>query len=221
MRLQHLAGSAAALGLLVCPANASAQAGIAARASTLGAGVELSYRPGKLLGFRIAGNFLEFSRDATIDNIDYHLTPHLENGTAIIDLYPMGGSFHLSGGLLLNRNEGRFVARLNRSVLIGDRTYAPEEIGSLRGTVNFQKSAPYLGLGLGGRGRIAVLFDLGVGITGTPRVDLVGETPLTGAAKAEFDANVARELSDVRTEIDGKSYLKFHPVLSLGLRFGF
>ena len=122
--------------------------------------------------------------------------------------------------MLLNRNEGRLVARLNQSIQIGGRTYTPAEVGSLIGTVSFQKSAPYVGIGFGGRGRFAVLFDLGVGATGTPRVDLVGVTPLTGAAKAEFDANVAQELANVRAEIAGKSYLKYHPVVSFGLRIG-
>ena len=52
-------------------------------------------------------------------------------------------------------------------------------------------------------------------------LDLIGQTPLTGAAKAQFDANVAQELAQVRAEIDGKSYLKFHPVVSVGLKIGF
>lgn len=203
------------------PARVSAQFGIAARASTLGTGAELSYRLSRGIGVRVAGNLLEFSRNATIDNIDYHITPHFENGTAIADLYPVGGSFHLSGGLLLNRNEGRMVARLNQNLTIGNRTYTPQEVGSLTGTVSFQRSAPYVGFGFGGRGRVAFLFDLGVGITGTPRVDLAGQTSLAGAEKVEFDANVARELSDVRAEVDQRSYLKFHPVVSLGLRLGF
>jgi hypothetical protein len=52
-------------------------------------------------------------------------------------------------------------------------------------------------------------------------VGLIGTTPLTGQAKTQFDANVASELAQVQTDIDGKSYLKFHPVLSLGLKVGF
>ncbi len=222
MRMQKSVALAAFLGVAAgLPAPLHAQVGIAARASTLGAGAELSYRLSKLVGVRVAGNLLEFSRDATIDNIDYHITPHFENGTAIVDLYPLGGAFHVSGGLLLNRNEGRMVARLNENLEIGGQTYTPSEVGSLEGTVSFQKSAPYLGVGFGGRGRFALLFDLGVGITGTPRVSLVGTTPLTGAQKVEFDARVAQEQADVRAEIDGKSYLKFHPVVSFGLRVGF
>jgi hypothetical protein len=221
MRLQTLAFRTA-LGLtLLIPGTLPAQVGIAARASTLGIGAEVSYRLNRMVGIRVGGNYLRFSRDASIQNIDYHLTPRFESGTAIVDLYPIGGALHLSGGFLLNHNEGTMVARLNQNVQIGGNTYTPDQIGSLTGTVDFRKTAPYVGLGLAGHGSVAFLLDLGVGITGTPRVNLVGQTPLTGSAKATFDADVAQELAQVRADIDGKSYLKFHPVLSLGVKIGF
>lgn len=222
MRLQKVSLPAGVLILaLLLPNAAEAQIGLAARASTLGLGVELSYRLNRNVGLRVGGNYLQFSRDATIENIDYHVTPHFESGAATLDLYPFGGAFHLSGGLLLNRNEGTMVARLNQNIEIGGTSYTPDQIGSLTGTVDFRKTAPYVGVGLAGQGRIALLLDVGVGMTGTPRVDLIGQTPLTGAARAQFDANVAQELAQVRAEIDGKSYLKFHPVVSVGVKIGF
>ena len=222
MRIQNLVFRIGALGLpLLLPATLHAQFGLAARASTLGIGAEVSYRLSPMVGFRVGGNYLEFSRDATIEDIDYHLTPHFENGSAIVDLFPMGGALHISGGLLINDNEGRMVARLNHDIEIGGTTYTPDQVGSLIGAVDFRKTAPYLGLGLAGRGKVAVLFDLGVGFTGTPRASLAGLTPLTGSAKAQFDANVADELAQIQAEIDGKSYLKFHPVVSVGFKIGF
>lgn len=225
MRLQYTIHRAAAiLGFslgLALPSSLAAQFGVAVRGSTLGIGLEASYRVNRNFGVRAGGNYFEFSRDATIENIDYTATPHFESGTLILDLFPMGGSFHLSGGLLLNRNEGRLDARLNQNIDIGGRTYTPDQVGSLVGTVDFKKTAPYVGIGFAGRGRIAILFDLGVGLTGTPRVDLIGQTPLTGPEKIEFDARVAQELAEVRADIEGKSYLKFHPVVSFGLKVGF
>lgn len=225
MRLQNPTFRlAAVLGLslgIFIPGRLQAQFGLAARGSTLGIGVEASYRVNRNFGVRAGGNYFEFSRDATIENIDYKATPHFESGTVILDLYPMGGSFHLSGGLLLNRNEGRLDAQLNQDIEIGGRVYTPAQVGSLVGTVDFKKTAPYAGLGFAGRGRVSILFDLGVGFTGTPRVDLVGVTPLTGAEKAQFDARVAQELAEVRADIEGKSYLKLHPVVSVGVKVGF
>ena len=223
MRVRHRTLAAilgVSLGILL-PRELPAQFGLAARGSTLGIGVEVSYRANRNLGIRAGGNYLEFSKDATIENIDYTATPMFKSGTLILDLYPMGGAFHLSGGLVLNRNEGRLDAKLNQNIDIGGHTYTPSEVGSLVGTVDFKKTAPYLGFGFAGRGKVSILFDLGVGFTGTPRVDLIGQTPLTGPAKAEFDARVAQELAEVRADIEDKSYLKFHPVLSFGIKIGF
>lgn len=214
--------TAGALLLLVRgPAPLQGQVGLAVRASTLGIGGELSFRAARNLGIRLGGNYLQFSRDATVENIDYHLTPHFENGTAILDFHPFGGSFHLSGGLLLNYNEGDMVATLNQNIEIGDSTYTPQQVGSLTGTVSFKKTAPYLGLGFAGRSRVAILFDLGVGFTGTPQVELLGDTNLTGAAKTAFDANVVKEQQQAQTEIDSHKILRYHPVVSLGVKVSF
>jgi len=214
--------SAATLAALLATTGAlQAQVGLAVRASTLGIGGELSFRASRNIGIRLGGNYLQFSRDATVEEIDYRLTPHFENGTAILDVHPFGGSFHLSGGLLLNYNEGQMVATLNQNITIGDNTYTPQQVGSLTGTVSFNKTAPYLGVGFAGRSRVAVLFDLGVGFTGTPQVELLGETNLTGAAKAEFDANVIKEQQQAQAEIDSHKVLKYHPVVSLGIKVSF
>jgi len=66
-----------------------------------------------------------------------------------------------------------------------------------------------------------VLVDLGVGFTGTPRVDLVGATNLTGAAKDQFDANVEQERQEAQAEINDHKILRYHPVVSLGLKISF
>lgn len=205
---------------LSMPSIAAAQFGLAARASTLGLGGELSYRGNKSIGVRVGGNYFQFSKDADVQNIAYHLTPHLENLTAILDLFPFGGSFHLSGGMLYNKNRGTMVAKLTSNIEIGGTTYTPSQVGSLTGTVDFRRTSGYLGIGFSGRSRLAFLFDLGVGVTGTPRVTLVGTTSLAGAAKTQFDANVQSELNQLRSDIGDKSYLKYHPVVSLGLKLG-
>ena len=206
---------------LLSPGAARGQVALAARASTLGIGAELSFRAARNVSVRLGGNYLEFSRDATIEDIDYHVTPHFENGTAILDVHPFGGAFHLSGGLLLNYNEGELVATLADDIVIGGQSYTPQEVGSLTGTVNFNKTAPYFGIGFAGQSRIAFLFDLGVGYSGRPQVELVGQTTLTGAAKDEFDARVEQERQEVEAELDRRKYLRFHPVLSLGVKFAF
>ncbi len=201
---------------------ASAQVGISIRAGTLGAGGELSIRPSRYLGLRLGGNYLTFKRSATIQGIDYDITPKFESGTAIVELHPFGGSFHLAGGMMWNANKGTVSARLGGPITVGSQTYQPADIGSLRGLVNYQKKyVPYAGLGFSGRSRISLLLDLGLVFSGYPTVSLTGTTNLTGPAQAIFDQNVRQEVQNIQDDITSRSYLKYHPVVSMGLRVGF
>ena len=209
----------AALALLLFPPALQAQVAFTARASTLGLGAELSVRAGAGFGFRLGGNYFQISRDVNIQDNRYTATAHLENGTALLDLYPFGGSFHLSGGAILNYNEGRLAAHL--PVTVNGRAYTQAEVTQLSGTVTFKRTAPYLGLGFAGRSRIAILLDLGVGFTGTPLVALGATTSLQGAEQTEFSTRLTQEQQTVQDEINSHSWLKYHPVLSLGLKLGF
>ena len=201
---------------------APAQVGISIRAGTLGVGGELSLRPNRYLGLRFGGNYLTFTRSATVSGIAYDLTPKLESGSGILDLHPFGNSFHLSGGMLWNSNQGSVVARLTGPITIGPQTYQPSDVGSLTGRVSYANHyAPYAGLGFGGRGRVSLLFDLGLVFSGFPHVSMTGNTNLTGQAKAIFDQNVIQETQDIQADIESRKYLKYHPVVSLGLRVGF
>jgi hypothetical protein len=215
-------GSARKLGIILLfglPAPLSAQMGIAARASTLGVGAELSIRAAKYLGFRLGGNYLQFSRDVTVESNRYTATPHFENGTAILDFYPFGGVFHLSGGAILNYNEGKLAA--HEPFTFNGVTYSRDQVSELNASITFKRTAPYLGIGIAGQSRFAFLLDLGVGFTGKPVANLSAETTLTGAERAEFNARLQEEQERVQDEIDSRSYLRYHPVLSVGFKIGF
>ncbi len=213
------------LGLMLAAAlapSASAQVGLSIRAGTLGAGGELSLRPNRYVGIRLGGNYLTFTRSATVDGIAYDLTPKFQSGSGILDLHPFGNAFHLSGGMIWNSNQGTVAARLTGPITIGPQTYQPSDVGSLTGRLSYsQRYAPYAGLGFGGRGRVSLLFDLGVVFSGFPQVSLAGNTNLTGQAKSIFDQNVIQERQNIQADIESRQYLKYHPVVSLGLRGGF
>ena len=218
LRMLPGAGALVLAAVSAFPAEADAQFGLAARASTLGIGAEVSYRAARTLGLRAGGNWLRFTRDGTVDDVDYEITPKLKNATVLFDVFPFGRSFHLTSGLMLNGNEGRLDAVLTQPVQIGGSTYTPQQVGSLTGSVTFDDVAPYVGLGFAGSGRVSFLFDLGVAFSGRPVASLVGNTNLTGAEKAAFDANVEEEEMELQAEIDDRKYLKYHPVVSIGLR---
>jgi hypothetical protein len=200
---------------------ASAQVGISIRAGTLGAGGDLSIRPSRYLGLRLGGNYLSFTRSATIQGIAYDVTPRFESGIAIVELHPTGGSFHLAAGMLWNSNQGTVAARLSGPVTIGSQSYQPSDVGSLTGRVSYErKYAPYAGLGFSGRGAVSLLLDLGVVFSGYPQISLTGSGNLTGQAKSIFDQNVRQEVQSIQDDINSRGYLKYHPVVSVGLRVG-
>jgi hypothetical protein len=199
---------------------ATAQMGISLRASTLGAGGELSFRPNRYLGFRVAANYLRFTRNATIDGISYDVTPKLENGGAFLDLHPLGSALHLTGGVVRNSNEGQVVAQLTGPITIGGSTYQPSDVGTLTGRFSYSsRYVPYAGVGFSGRSRVSLLFDVGLVFAGYPQASLTGSTNLTGQAKAYFDANVQQEVQQIQDDINRQSVLKYYPVVALGLRF--
>lgn len=201
---------------------AAGQIGLAIRASTLGVGSELSFRPNRNVGLRAGGNYFRFTRSTTIEGVSYDMTPRFQSGSATLDLHPLGNAFHFSGGIMWNQNRGDVTAQLTGPVTIGGTTYQPSEVGSLSGRVDYStKFAPYAGLGFAGRGRVSLVFDLGVVFSGHPRATLTGTTSLTGPAKTVFDQNVQQEIQDIQAEIESRSYLKYYPVVSLGLRVGF
>lgn len=208
-----------ALGALLVAAPVSAQTGLAVRASTLGLGGELSFRATPSVSIRLGGNALSLTRDMTVDDIDYQVEPALKSATAILDVHPLGGGFRISGGLVWSDNRADIEARLNGPITIGNRTYTPDQVGSLTGGVEYDKSlAPYLGIGIGGGGKVSLLLDAGVVFSGHPTAALSGTTNLTGPERDIFNENVEREVADFQAEIDSRSYLKFYPVVSLGLR---
>jgi len=199
-----------------------AQIGLSLRASTLGAGAEISYRPGRFLGLRGGWNYLRFTRTADIEGISYELTPRFETISGIVDLHPFGGSFHLSGGVFRNSNRGDVLAELNGPITIGNATYQPSEVGTLAGRVAYsRKYAPYAGLGFGGRSRVSFLFDVGLLFSGYPTASLTASSNLTGQARTVFDQNVQQEVDEIQGKIEDQSYLNYHPVVSLGLRVRF
>ncbi len=207
------------LGTIPPALQAQIQVAVGPKASTLGLGGELIVQLAPAIALRGGAQFLSFTRNETLEGIDYEITPKLRNGNAFLDLHPFEGSFRLTGGVVLNENRVDLVATSNGPVEIGNLIFQPAELGRLDGRITVQKVSPYLGLGFAGRGRVALSVDFGVVFHGTPQASLVGTTPLTGPARTVFDSEVARELADVQQAINNEQYAKYYPVLAFGLLF--
>lgn len=214
------------LGLLG-PAAAQAQRAqsnepqwwISAVASTLGLGGELSGKSNPVVGIR-GGYFLfGWSTSDEIEGIRYDLSPKLRNGTALLDLFPGGGWFRLSGGIVYGTPEVKAVAQLSGPVTIGNTTYPAAAVGSLTGRAWYEKGVrPYAGIGIASSARFTVTFDVGVVFSGYPSVTLTADSPLTGAALEQLQQDVAAEQAAIEEWIRSTSWAKYYPVVSLGVK---
>jgi len=209
--------------MLVISSNSWAESGrfgVAVKASTLGAGVELITRITPNINGRLGGNAFSYDYDGTESNIQYDLELDLRSVSAILDWHPFSGGFRLSGGVLLNNNEVNAVATPTGSYDIGGITYNAAQVGTLSGKIDFNSVAPYAGLGwgnaLGKDKRWGLVFDLGVVFQGSPNVNLTANG--TSAGDPAFLARLAQEEQELKDELDEYD---MYPVVSLGVTYKF
>jgi hypothetical protein len=183
-------------------------------ASSLGMGVEVIAALTPRFEVRGAGNYLKLSlNDKAISDISYDVAASWRSGALLGDLY-LAGPLRLTGGIAWNGNQLTVSANPTVAVDMGDTTYQASDIGTIDGKIDFKKVAPYLGLGLAGRGRISPVMELGVVFQGAARVSYTATTNLTGAAKTVFDQSVNQEVANIQSDLN---FFKYYPHVALGL----
>lgn len=229
MIVKRLAFSAAALLSLAATTPAAAQVPgapsppslgihVGVKVTTLGYGPEVGIGIGPRLGFRAGVNLLSMGRDAEWDDIDYSVDLKFRTISGLVDLYLLG-PIRLSGGLMINNNKLQVSADPTVAVQIGNTTYQATDVGTITGTIDYsKKTAPYLGLGIGGRGRIGFILEAGMLFTGSPRLTYSATTTLSGAAATAFQQQVNTETANVRADLENTSVLKTYPVVGIGLQ---
>lgn len=205
----------AALGI---PAAAAAQGlGIAARVGTLGLGGEAAVALTERVVVRGGLGLTPFEPTATFDDIDVTLTlPTWYN--VGVDLY-LNGALRFGGGMLFKADDPELTGTFNAPQDIGGTTFTPAEIGTLRGVIDSSDSVPYVLLGFGKHTApgIGLFLDLGVAFLGDPDVTLTSEGG-TLSDDPSMQSALDQEAQDF--EDDMRTYLRFWPILSLGLRIG-
>jgi len=115
----------------------------------------------------------------------------------------------------LNARRGQFagipISYGQVAAQMGDYNIMPDDNGNARANVRVRKVRPYLGIGFGRavpRARLNCQFDLGVQLSGKPRVynDVNGEEITAEGARGE-DGGILRSIDKV----------KFYPVISVRL----
>ena len=185
---------------------------------TNGIGGELKFRAAGNVVLRGSVEGFGLSRDVTYDDIDFQGKLKLFTGGVFIDLHPSSTSpLFLSGGAYTGKRRVSIDAQPASPVDIGDVTYTPAQVGTLRGAVEMSKFTPFLGVGIdstftssSGWGFKSII---GVAFSGRPDVALTS----TGGALSGNPAFLA-QLERERAQIsDDAQVFKYYPVISIGL----
>lgn len=211
--------------------------GLAARISTLGAGLEAVVGLHERVNVRLQGNLFSYDDTLEEDGVSYDGKLKLKTFGALLDVHPFAGSFRLTAGAFQNGNQIDLNASCVTECEVGDLTISsasPTDNPQIFGRADFKSFAPYLGLGWGNAMQGSPLhfaFDIGVLIQGSTRIDLDASGTATvtdnnsGVSTTRdlaTDPEVQMELqNEARNAEDDTKEFKYYPVISftLGYRF--
>jgi len=199
---------------------------MALKVGTLGLGVDYSTTINKDMAFRFNINGASTSRKETIDSTKYDGDLKLLTVGALLDYYPSEGTFRLTAGAYYNANKFDLVATpsLSDSISIGDNSYTGAEIGHLNSTVEFNKIAPYIGLGWGNKPSAekgwGFTFDLGAMYQGSAiaTAEAIVNNAVSQTVKNKITTDVEQERQKI--EDDMGSYT-WYPVIMIGVNYTF
>jgi hypothetical protein len=146
----------------------------------------------------------------------------LKSFGGMVDIYPFGGSFRISGGARANRSNAGLDAELSNgqsTIEVGGETYTAAQVGTLSGRAEVKKFAPALTLGWSGGNRRGFMFGFEAGalFQGAVRI-----REFTSTGTLRNDPNFRASLEDERRSLqDDVDKYKVYPILmtSIGYRF--
>lgn len=186
---------------------------------TLGIGPEIGYRLSENIGVRANASFLSISHGFDSDDIEYDGKVKLQSFGAMLDVYPFGGGFRVSGGFRINNNKARATAEPSGgSYDINGTTYTAAEIGTLRADTDIKNFAPALTLGYGGGLSSGFVFGIEAGALFQGRVKIKPLTYTGTLDSAELRADLEAERQSVQDDIDD---YKVYPILQLTIGYRF
>lgn len=204
--------------------------GLAAKASTLGYGLEADYALSEKLSLRGQFNTLNYDDNFDKDGVNYTGSLDLSTLGFLVDWHPMGGAFRVTGGLYSNGNSISGVGTGEGTYTIGDQTYTVGKDDTLRATADVDLGssiAPYFGIGWGhapsNKGGLLLSFDIGVLYQGSPDATLaVTGTANNGTVDFTNDPTLQAEVRNEEQNLeDDLSSFKTYPVVSLGIGWRF
>lgn len=212
----------ALLGMAFAPRMAAAQeVAIIPHASTLGFGGDIAVLLNRGFDIRVGGSYMKYNFNVTKNGNPYNFHLNLLSGQGMIDWYPFLSSFHVTGGVIVDNNYIDAVARTATTYSLNGTVYTAAEAGIMTGRMDFNRAAPYLGIGFGnpvyGSKRLGFTFDAGVAYQGKPNVTLASVGGLL-SNDPTFQADLAAEAANLQNHVN---IYRFYPVVQFGLSYKF
>ena len=202
-----------ACGTFTMAAVQAKDIGATAEIGPSGVGVHIVVPVKDQLNARFGFNALNHTYSTNTQSAHYDVFLRPRALDALLDYYPAAGAFRVTGGLVYNTN--------NKYDVIGTPLAARRY--TFDGTIEFNKVAPYLGIGWGN----AVAKDKGWGFTADVGVLFQGSpnTTLTNSGCTASAAVCASLVSDLAAENaslkDKVNDFKHFPVLRVGVSYRF
>ena len=214
------------VALVLCAASMAAadNTGVTAKIGTLGLGVELGHAFNDSFGIRLGVNKWNYSKDRTENGVDYDAKLKLSSVELLADWYPFGGVFRVNAGLVANGNKFSLTAKPSASgtFTFNGVTYSSSEVASASGNVDFNKSAPYFGIGWGtssGSG-LTIAADIGVLFQGKPKSTL--SVVCGPGASASTCSQLTSDVNAEQAKLDESlNNFRYYPVFSIGIGYRF
>ncbi len=208
--------------ILLCASGAwsarAAEFAAGVNVSTLGPGVSVTVGLSERVNARLGYGSISETDEVTESGVNYDMELELKGTSLLLDWHPFGGNFRLSAGIVRNGSQVTGDAVLAGPVTIGDITYTPAQVGGLDATIDFEDNAGYLGIGWGNAvaldAGLTLGADLGVMITGSPRVDL----DQVGGTITIPESEVVKEEESLESDIEE---FEFYPIVRIGLAYHF
>ncbi|MFH2139193.1 MAG: hypothetical protein ABII63_00190 [Pseudomonadota bacterium] len=216
----------AVLVIAALPMQAYADEGkfrLDAHASLLGLGLELAAPLSEKYTARVGFNTLKLSGNTDSGGLSYKGDLKLSSVTALMDWRPWNGVTHLTAGVIFNSNKLELNATATSGTVysINGFNYTAATGDAINTTVDFNKVAPYLGIGWSGQPKkkgFSFSSDIGILFQGSPKATVTA----TGAWTAAGGKTVTDLVADAQSQLNSDlSNFKYYPVVSIGIGYTF
>ncbi len=154
---------------------------------------------------------LKSGKDTDELQLGFDYTINLSSVNLLADYYPFKrAGFRITAGAYYNLNEITFFGKPTKDVRFNDVVFTIDQVGTVDGKANFNRIAPYAGIGWGHpflRNRLKFMADLGVFYQQSPQLAF----NTTGMLEPSSDQGPIIE--------NNLKPLKYYPIVSIGFSY--